>query len=95
MGGNIWGFFQLCVYSEKQLCKYDCSPPELIVSRERRLHHGGSSLLQPWADPRMVPSFTKCWWESLVLHVHVTPRSRGDAHMGMNEGPFVPYQLQQ
>lgn len=83
------------MYSEKQLCKYDCSLPELIVSRERRLHHGGSSLLLSWADPRMVPSFTKCWWESLVLHVRVTPRSRGDAHMGMNEGPFAPYQPQQ
>lgn len=85
------------MYSEKQLYKDDSTsfPPVLIVSRWRRLYHGGSSLLLSWADPRMVPSFIECRWESLLLHMCVSPCSRGDAHLWMNKGPFVPYHPQQ
>lgn len=73
MGENLWVFFQVCAHSEKQLCKDDSSPPELVVS----LWRSKAWLIPGWC----LPFLTKCWWASLVLHVCVTPCCRGAAYM--------------
>lgn len=52
-GGKYLGFFQVLVSSEKQLCKGDCSPPVLIVSRWRRLYMGEA----PSCCPGLIPGW--------------------------------------
>lgn len=58
--GKSLGFFQVCVYSQKQLCKDDCPPPALVASRWRSKAspRGRLPLVLSWADPGTVPSLT-------------------------------------
>lgn len=82
--GESLGFFQVCVYSEKQLCKNDCSLPVLLVSRWRSkaLLQGKLSLAVlgwSWAD-----AFPHQVLVGKPGPSHVcNPFSRGDAHTWM------------
>lgn len=59
-GGKSSGFFQVCAYSQKRLCKDDRPPPALVASRWRSKAspRGKLPLVPSWADPGSVPSLT-------------------------------------